>query len=500
MSTELVPPLAPAARTTAPATVPATVPATAPATAPARRWLRADPRSWERARVAVTVALLTGLVGLAVTVGADARWLAALGAVIVRRGGVPAGVPFAAAPQAHWANPLVLAELAFHLLETSLGDRGLILAQLACVAAALAIAAADALATARSRGGARAWAVPAALALVTIGALPSFAIARVQMFSLVLFPALVALLRAESRRRSRRIWLALPLLALWSNLHGAVLSGLLVLAVYLVLDRIRHQRVTALMILIAAPLAICVNPAGLGEARYLQGLVTSVAAQRGAGMWGPLGSSPFDPVTVVAAVLLAIGIARSARPRLWELVVLAILAALTVKAARDGVWLLLFMLAPSIRTARARKRSARTWNGLVPVGAVLALMLLVVATARVPRQTGASRQAVAAAIRLAAGRPILADAIPAEQLALAGAQIWVGDPLDAFTRATQVAYLDWIAGTATRAALGLEADPRIGAILVSAGSAAARLAAADPALVAADSDATAIVFVRRRPA
>ena len=48
---------------------------------------------------------------------------------------------------------------------------------------------------------------------------------RGQLFSLPLFAVCVLLLRAETREPSRRIWLLVPLLALWGNLHGAVLTG-----------------------------------------------------------------------------------------------------------------------------------------------------------------------------------------------------------------------------------------------------------------------------------
>src|SRR5947209_15757104 len=91
-------------------------------------------RASGRTRSAVgAVALLLGAAALVCVIGADARWLAALGNVIVARHAIPHGIPFAAAPTTHWANTLVLAELAFRSLEAGLGDRGLMLAQLMAV-------------------------------------------------------------------------------------------------------------------------------------------------------------------------------------------------------------------------------------------------------------------------------------------------------------------------------------------------------------------------------
>lgn len=75
-------------------------------------------------------ALLSGI-------GADARWLAALGREIIERGSIPSGVPYAAAPSMDWVNVPVLGELIFHGLQTVGGDRGLLLAQVVAATAAL---------------------------------------------------------------------------------------------------------------------------------------------------------------------------------------------------------------------------------------------------------------------------------------------------------------------------------------------------------------------------
>jgi hypothetical protein len=181
--------------------------------------------SRHRSALSVTgaVAAIVATCALFATIGADARWLATLGHVIVSRGRVPVGIPFASAPSGHWTNALVLAELAFNALVQAFGDRGLMLAQLIAVAVAMGVLAKDAL-----DGGGAPSATTRALLIAALGALPSLVIVRSQLFSLALFPILCALLRADARRPSRRIWLVVPLLALWANLHGAVLLGLAV--------------------------------------------------------------------------------------------------------------------------------------------------------------------------------------------------------------------------------------------------------------------------------
>jgi hypothetical protein len=449
-----------------------------------------SPRRLERrlsaGRVWITVALLTGLAGVFTAVGADARWLAALGGVVIAHGAVPSGIPFMAAAGHGWPNPLVLAELIFHTLESGFGDRGIALAQLFAVGLALWLLARDA----RS-SGAPAAGTCGALALVALGAFPSLAIARVQMFSLVLFPALIWLLRAESRNPSRRLWVAVPLIALWSNLHGAVLLGLAVLGGYLLLGRLRAQPVTAIGVGLASAAAVCATPAGIHTVAYLHGLTTNLAAARGAGQWAPLGQSPFDVVALTAGALLLLK-ARGRRPAVWELAVFVGLVALTVGAARDEVWLLFFLASPA---ARGRLLLGRDLSRALPAGAALATVLLALALGRAPAPAGASAPLVREAVALAQGTPVLADGIPAEQVALEGGRILAGNPLDALPRAEQASYLDWLAGH--RSGRRELRDTRVRVVLVSRGSAADGLVRADPAFTRRGGDATANLYVRR---
>ncbi len=449
-------------------------------------------------RLAATVALIAGLAGAVSTVGADLRWLAALGRVVATSGGVPHGVPFAAAPTSHWANTLVAAELVLHALSSWFGERGFVLAQVVAVAACFTILARDARAQ-----GARTGATAVALLLAALGSFTSLALVRVQLFSLVAFPALVALLRADARRPSRRIWLAPALIAAWANLHGAVLMGEVTVIAYLVLSRRRSGPLTAAGVAAVSLLALCLTPAGLASIDYYRGLVTNLAAERGVGQWAPLGAMPFDPVLIAVAVMMLVQVIRR-RPALWEAEVGAALVVMTVKAGRDGVWLLLF-LAPLVSAApplgvrlsgRFVALRAAAANTLPVAGAALAAVLLVVVVAQRPITPGASSSILSRTLALARGEPILADAIPAEQVALAGGRIWAGNPLDAFARPVQAAYLDWVDGS--RGAALILANPRIRVVLATAGSAAAASVAADPAFRMASADASAVIFVRRR--
>ena len=404
-------------------------------TAIRRLLLRMDPSRFAGPAIAVAGA---GAVASALgAVGADSRWLAALGREIVETRAIPEGVPFAAAASSEWPNVLVLAELAFRSLHL-LGERGFLLAQVVAVGFGFAVLARDA-----RRGGASETATALVLLAVVVGAFTALAIARLQLFSIAFFPLMLWLLRRETDNPSRRIWLLVPLIAIWGNLHGAVLVGLAVAAAYLLFERARVNAVEAALVGLAAALALLANPALLQTIDYYRGVLTNEAARRGTGLWEPLSlSSPFDVLFLaIAGALLAL--ALRARPRLWEVLALAGLVFLTLRTARSGVWLLFTAAGPAARalpmTAIPRRPVA------VAVATALAVAILL-GLARGPRTVGATDELVESAIERAGPTPILAEALLAEQVALAGGTVWVSNPLDAFSRQDQRLYLDWLDG------------------------------------------------------
>jgi hypothetical protein len=436
--------------------------------------------------ILVTVALVTALLGNLAIVGDDARWLAALGHIVVRDHAVPTGVPFASASTAHWPNTLVLAELIFYWLERAMGDQGLLVAQTVAVGAALAILAWGARASGASTPG-----VCQSLLLVVLGALTSFTIARVQMFSLILFPLLLVLLRADQHHPSRRIWLVLPLLALWANLHGTALAGLAMLYLYLSFSLVREKPIRAGGLAVMSLIAMCTTPAGVRSLDYYYGLTTNLAARRGVGLWAPLGTEPVDLVLILAAVWMGVRGWRAARPPLWELVAVVVLAVLTVRAERNGVWLLFLLAAPAAHASRGR----RNWVGLIPLAAAAAVALLVADVVDWTDSRGATPAAIQRAVQIADGSPILADSQPAEEVALAGGRIWAGNPIDAFSKRVQATYLDFIFGSAGgHAALDL---PQIKVVVVGSGDSADQLVSRDPAFRRAEVVGNTDIYVRR---
>jgi hypothetical protein len=236
---------------------------------------------------------------------------------------------------------------------------------------------------------------------------------------------------------------------------------------------------------------MCVTPAGAQTVDYYYGLVTNLAAQRGVGLWAPLGTGAPDVILIVAAVWLALRAWRAARPPLWELVAVLVLAVLTIKAARNGVWLLFLLAAPAARASRG----GRGWRGLIPVAAAAAVALLVADVIDWAGAYGSTPPAIARAVRIAHGATILADSQPAEQIALAGGRIWAGNPIDAFSKTVQGTYLDFIAGGAGgRAALEL---PQIKVVVVSSGTGPERLVSSDRAFRRAEVIGNTAIYVRQ---
>ena len=390
---------------------------------------------------------MTALCALLATVGADADWLAALGRDIAQllvdpgrrsvRGGVvgTAGTtcPFSASSSSTRS-------------QAGLGSRGLVLAQVVAVVACLWLVSSDM----RRAGVADA---PAALVLIltAFAAAPALLVVRSQLFSLALFPLLVLLLRSEARRPSRRVWLLVPLVALWSNLHGGVLLGVAVAGAYLLFcARCAASRSSRCGVLAGMALALFADAGAARDGRLLPRRDRQPRPPRAARACGSRCRCTRPSTSSSSSSRSRCSCSRCARGRaLWEVVAIAGLAVAAVRASRNEVWLALFVALPAATGARGLADVAVDRSAHARRGAVAGLLV-----ARGGRRTRPDADVAPehrpscsrAAGRAAHGTPILADGVDAEQLALAGDRILIGNPLDAFPQHEQRRYLDWLAG------------------------------------------------------
>ena len=208
--------------------------------------------------------------------GADTYWAVALGDAARAVRGVPDGIPFLVTAVPDWPNPLVLGETLLSLAERF--PSGLPILGVVVVAVALLVVAAQAHFVGRTA------ALP--VAATVVGTASALVVVRLPSLSLVPFVLLCALLRAEHERRSRRIWLVVPLLALWSNLPaGGFVIGLALVGVHLALSRLRCEPMVAVLVGLAAVAATLVNTAGLRTVAYVVGVFANEAARRGTDLW-----------------------------------------------------------------------------------------------------------------------------------------------------------------------------------------------------------------------
>jgi hypothetical protein len=182
-----------------------------------------------------------------------------------------------------WSNHEWLTEVAMAAAYNALGVIGLKLWKFACVAATMLLVV---------TGLAQTRATPAAqlnmLTLVAVSLMPQLEF-RPQLFTFVLFAAILSLLARDNYRGRAPLWLAVPIMALWANLHGGFIMGIAMLALY------------------AGVIAVRDLFAGRGLRRALRlgaltlaALLATLATPYGLATWTPVLHALHNPMTRVA--------------------------------------------------------------------------------------------------------------------------------------------------------------------------------------------------------
>ncbi len=243
-----------------------------------------------------------------------------------------------------WRNHEWLSEIVMAAFYNAFGVVGLKLWKFSCVATTIILMALCASETAAS---------PAiqlnTLALAAVAMVPQNQF-RPQIFTFVMFSALLALLTQDNYRGRAPLWPVIPVMALWGNLHGGFIIGIATLAAYasvaglqdLIAGRGLARAFRLSLITIAGTLATLVSPYGIDAWRVVFNALKDYAAQPIIADWQPLlpaiargwHANPADTVFFLFGLLmmLALIVAFVREPRGGDLPLVAIAMMMTVAA------------------------------------------------------------------------------------------------------------------------------------------------------------------------
>ena len=165
-----------------------------------------------------------------------------------------------------WHNHEWLTELLMGWLYNSFGVVGLKLWKFSCTAATIVL-----LTDALAQTGASASSQMNLLVITAVAISPQIQF-RPQLFSFALMAATIALLARDTYRGRSPLWLMIPIMMVWANLHGGFIMGIATLLIYAAItavsELIQHRgcaRSLRLSVLaIASILATLVTPYGIG--------------------------------------------------------------------------------------------------------------------------------------------------------------------------------------------------------------------------------------------
>lgn len=280
----------------------------------------------------------------------------------------------------HWVDQQWVAQVASFGLYSLRGLKLFALTHLALVVLALALV----VVAARRRG-----ASPRAVAWMSLPVIYLLALAaghvRTQSFAYPLFAAVLMLLLGDARRPSRRVFLVLPMLVLWANVHGSVVLGATLVALHGLLLLMRRERAKGGALVAGAALSLIATPWFFGTLGYYHSTLFNSTFKNILAEWRP----PTLTLALVPLFALAAG-------ALWllghfhrtftafETTALLLLLALAFLAQRNIVWLALAsmpLLAPALdkalpRPSRQARASTNVAFGLLAtfLGAVVVLV------------------------------------------------------------------------------------------------------------------------------
>jgi hypothetical protein len=245
---------------------------------------------------------------------------------------------------AAWRNHEWLTEVIMALAYNSLGVFGLKLWKFACVAATMLL-----MVLGMAETGASPTIQLNTLGLATLAMTPQYEF-RPQLFTFMLLAATLALLARDNYRGRARLWLMIPLMTLWGNLHGGFIIGIATLATYAGVVAVQDLRAgrglaRALrlgLIALAGTLATLISPYGINAWLVVLNALKHSAVQPVIADWQPLlpaialgwSRHPADTIFFICgvAVMIAFVLVCIRTPHAGDLPLVAIAALLSVAA------------------------------------------------------------------------------------------------------------------------------------------------------------------------
>jgi len=159
--------------------------------------------------------------------GADLWGHVLWGRELLAHGSLPSVNPYSySAPGFPWLRHEWLSEVLMASMFDKFGPFGLKLLKFLCTAGTICF-----VVLAESETAAPAFVQAAILLVVALILLPSMQF-RPQLFDFVALSAIIALLARHNWRGSARLWIAIPIVAVWSNFHAGFFIGLVAMGVY----------------------------------------------------------------------------------------------------------------------------------------------------------------------------------------------------------------------------------------------------------------------------
>lgn len=328
---------------------------------------------------------------LSIQFAAD-TWLNLLGGKIIFASGLPHHDTLAVISRGRdWVDQQWLANVFFYGLHR-LGGPGLVArANVLVFVGALALG----FVFARRRG-----ASPVSLMILCIpAALVSLDFIRAQILAEPLFVLLLALLAAESRRPTRKVVLAFPLLILWANIHGSVVLAAALVALLGVTEFVKARRASsnqaqaflrpALLMLLPWP-CLFASPYGLSLTTYYRSTIGNKEFGRYLSEWAPPTFTSFWglPFFVLCGFALYLIARRRGMLTGFEIGALALTALSGLMAVRSIPWFTFaaVLLLPTLADAefRALKADSRssTSRPVALLGVGLCLVVVTLAFVR----------------------------------------------------------------------------------------------------------------------